>query len=241
MRYLMIVTYDGKLYSGFQKQKSTNKTIQFELEKAIETITKQQVECVASGRTDAGVSAYHQPVHFDIEIELNETKFLKSINALLPDDIKVLSVKPTNIHARFSAKKKTYIYKMHISPLKLPLETNKLTISPDYNFKDMQKFCTLIKGTHDFSGFKASGGQTENDVRTIYSAKLIKKGNDLTFVVTGNGFLYKMVRNLVGTMLKIGEGKLSLTELKTTIFKTFKSTYTAKPEYLYLYDVKYSC
>ena len=88
----------------------------------------------------------------------------------------------------------------------------------------MQKFCTLIKGTHDFSGFKASGGQTENDVRTIYSAKLIKKGNDLTFVVTGNGFLYKMVRNLVGTMLKIGEGKLSLTELKTTIFKTFKST-----------------
>ena len=71
MRYLMIVTYDGKNYSGFQKQKSTNKTIQFELEKAIETITKQQVECVASGRTDAGVSAYNQPVHFDIDIKIN--------------------------------------------------------------------------------------------------------------------------------------------------------------------------
>lgn len=241
MRYLMIVTYDGKAYSGFQRQKSTNKTIQFELEKAIETIVKQQVECVASGRTDAGVSAYHQPVHFEVEIELNETKFLKSINALLPDEIKVLSIKPTNIHARFSAKKKTYIYKMHISPIKLPLETNKLTISPNLNFKDMQKFCTLIKGTHDFAGFKATGGQTENDVRTIFKAKLIKKGNDLTFAVTGNGFLYKMVRNLVGTMLKIGEGKIDLKQIKPTLFNGFKSTYTAKPEYLYLYDVKYGC
>ena len=85
MRYLMIVTYNGRNFSGFQKQKSTNKTIEFELEKAIATSTKQQVECVASGRTDAGVSAYHQPVHFDIDCNLNEQKFLKSINILFPN------------------------------------------------------------------------------------------------------------------------------------------------------------
>lgn len=240
MRYLMIVTYDGKNYSGFQKQKSTNKTIQFELEKAIETITKQQVECVASGRTDAGVSAYRQPVHFDIDFALNEQKFLKSINALLPVEIKVLSIIPTTIHARFSAKRKTYIYKMHVSNIDLPLEKGKLIVKPTLDFKAMKKFCSLITGTHDFSGFKAAGGQTENDVRTIYSAKLLRKGNDLTFAVTGNGFLYKMVRNLVGTMLKIGEGKIDLKLLKPTLFNGFKSTFTAKPEYLFLYNVKYN-
>lgn len=239
MRYLMIVTYNGRNFSGFQKQKSTNKTIEFELEKAIATITKQQVECVASGRTDAGVSAYHQPVHFDIDSNLNEQKFLKSINALLPAEIKVLTINPTTIHARFSAKKKTYIYKMYISNVELPLETDKLKISPTLNFKDMKKFCSLIKGTHDFGAFKASGGQTENDVRTIYSAQLKRDDNYLTFEVTGNGFLYKMVRNLVGTMLKIGEGKIDINELKHTIFNDFKSTYTAKPEYLYLYNVNY--
>ena len=236
----MIVTYDGKNYSGFQKQKSTNKTIQFELEKAIETITKQQVECVASGRTDAGVSAYRQPVHFDIDFALNEQKFLKSINALLPVEIKVLSIVPTTIHARFSAKRKTYIYKMHVSNIDLPLEKDKLIVKSTLNFKAMKKFCSLITGTHDFSGFKAAGGQTENDVRTIYSAKLLRKGNDLTFAVTGNGFLYKMVRNLVGTMLKIGEGKIDLKQLKPTLFNGFKSTFTAKPEYLFLYNVKYN-
>ena len=239
MRYLMIVTYDGKNYSGFQKQKSTNKTIQFELEKAIETITKQQVECVASGRTDAGVSAYHQPVHFDIDVAVSEQKFLKSINALLPDEIKVLSIVPSTIHARFSAKKKTYIYKMHISNINLPLEKDKLIVKPSLNFKAMKKFCTLITGTHDFSGFKAAGGQTENDVRTIYSAKLTRKGDNLTFAVTGNGFLYKMVRNLVGTMLKVGEGKIDIKELKQNLFNGFKSTFTAKPEYLYLFNVVY--
>lgn len=240
MRYLMIVTYDGKNYSGFQKQKSTNKTIQFELEKAIEIITKQQVECVASGRTDAGVSAYRQPVHFDIEKAVNPQKFLKSINGLLPDEIKVLSIEPTDIHARFSAKKKTYIYKMHISAFNLPLETDKLTIAPTLNFKAMKAFCKMITGTHDFGGFKAAGGQTENDVRTIYKARLIKDQDDLTFEVTGNGFLYKMVRNLVGTMLKLGEGKLKIENLKQNLFNGFRATFTAKPEYLFLWDVKYN-
>lgn len=235
----MIVTYDGKNFSGFQKQKSTNRTIQFELEKAIQTITKQQVECVASGRTDAGVSAYHQPVHFDIDSKIDEQKFLKSINALLPEEIKVLQISQTDIHARFSAKRKTYIYKMHISDTKLPLERDKLIIPSWLNFNAMKKFCKLITGTHDFCGFKASGGQTENDVRTIYSARLKKSKNNLTFVVTGNGFLYKMVRNLVGTMLKIGEGKIDLTNIKSSLFSSFKSSYTAKPEYLYLWDVKY--
>ena len=234
----MIVTYNGKNYSGYQIQKNGN-TIQEELEKAIEIITKQKTTCVASGRTDAKVSAYAQAVHFDIEQTLNEFKFLNSINGILPDDIKVLSIAPTELHARFSAKRKTYVYKMYMSKIDLPLYANSLQINPEINIKEMNKFIKLLVGTHDFKGFQSSGSPTETTVRTIYKASLKQNGLCLTFSITGNGFLYKMVRNIVGTMLKIGEGRLTLKELKPTLFTTFKATATAKPDYLYLFNVEY--
>lgn len=243
----MIVQYNGIGYNGFQKQKTGN-TIQGEIESAIKQITNRDVTCVASGRTDAKVSAYAQPVHFDIDYELYAPDFLGSLNAVLPADIKVLSIKPTTLHARFSAKKKTYIYKMYISQTALPLHNDALQIKPlirfteqkRYNFKTMKMFCKLIKGEHDFKGFQASGSPTETTIRTIYSAKLIQNGADLYFQVTGNGFLYKMVRNLVGTMLALGEGKLDFKTLKTTAFTTYKCKHTAPPEYLYLQQVKYN-
>jgi len=238
MRYLLLVTYNGKNYSGYQIQPNAT-TIQETLESAIKTITKQNVTCVASGRTDAGVSAYCQPVHFEVEKVLNEQKFLYSLNGILPEDIKVLSIKKTNLHARFSAKRKTYLYKMYASNIAQPLMCDALQISPNLNFKAMRKFLKLLVGSHDFAGFRASGSETESSVRTIYSAKLKKQGNYLYFTITGNGFLYKMVRNIVGTMLKIGEEKLNLEELKSTLFTTFRATNTAKPEFLYLLNVKY--
>ena len=103
----------------------------------------------------------------------------------------------------------------------------------------MKKFLKMIVGTHDFKGFQASGSETETTVRTIYSAKLKKENQYLNLYITGNGFLYKMVRNIVGTMLKIGEGKINLNELKPTLFFNFKAINTAKPEFLYLLNVEY--
>ena len=238
MRYLLLVTYNGRNYNGYQIQPNGT-TIQQTLENAIKTITKQDVTCVASGRTDAGVSAYCQPVHFEIEKELNEQKFLYSLNGILPEDIKAMSIKQTDLHARFSAKRKTYLYKIYASNISQPLMSDALQINPNLNFKAMKKFLKMLVGTHDFIGFRASGSETESSVRTIYSAKLKKQGNYLYFTITGNGFLYKMVRNIVGTMLKIGEGKLDLNKLKSTLFSTFKATNTAKPEFLYLLNVEY--
>lgn len=238
MRYLLLITYNGRNYKGYQIQKNAI-TIQQILENSIEIITKTHVNCIASGRTDAGVSAYCQPVHFDIDKPINEQKFLYSLNGILPEDIKVLSVTKTNLHARFSAKRKTYLYKMYVSSIAQPLMSDALQISPNLNFKEMKKFLKLIVGTHDFAGFRASGGINETTIRTIYKAKLSKQGNYLYFTITGNGFLYKMVRNIVGTMLKLGEGKLNLSNLKSTLFSSFKSTNTAKPEYLYLLNVEY--
>ena len=234
----MIVQYNGLNYNGFQKQKNVN-TIQNYLENALKTILKVDINTVSSGRTDAKVSAFLQPVHFDIDKQIDTKKVLKSLNGILPEDIKVLSLVETNLHARFDAKQKTYCYKMYISNIDLPLYNNALRISPNLDFKAIKQFLKLIKGTHDFKGFQASGSETETTIRTIYSAKLIKENQYLNCYITGNGFLYKMVRNIVGTMIKIGEGKLNLKELKPTLFTTFKATNTAKPEFLYLINVEY--
>ena len=221
-----------------QRQPNAN-SIQHELENAIKILTKQEINCVASGRTDAKVSAYAQKVHFDIEKTIDENKFIYSINGILPEDIRVLDMKPTTCHARFSAKKKTYQYKMYVSNISQPLRKNALQINENLDFKSMKKFIKTIKGKHDFAGFKASGAQTETTIRTIYSTKLINRDGYLNFEITGNGFMYKMVRNIVGTMLKIGEGKLKLNEIKPKLFTNFKATYTAPPEFLYLKNVKY--
>ena len=238
MRYLMIVQYNGKNYSGFEIQKNAN-TIQGELNHALFVATKQQLTTTASGRTDAGVSAYCQPVHFDIDNKINTATLLRSLNGILPIDIRVLSITPTTLHACTSSKRKTYIYKMYMSNISLPLYENALQVSPNLNIKQMKKFCKLIKGTHNFAGFQASGAQTKTTTRTIYKASLTSNGLYLTFSVTGNGFLYKMVRNLVGTMLEIGKGNLNLKRLKPTLFTTYKCTHTAKPQFLYLASVNY--
>lgn len=238
MRYLMIVQYNGKSYNGFQKQNNGN-TIQNELENALKIIFKQEISTMGSGRTDAGVSAYMQPVHFEIEKEIDTAKTLKSLNGILGADIKVLSIAPTNLHARFDAKQKTYQYKMYVSNIDLPLYEDALKLSPNLDFKAMRKFLKMLIGTHDFAGFQSKGSPTETTVRTIYNAKLVKDGIRLNLYITGNGFLYKMVRNIVGTMLKVGEHKIELKDLKTTLFTTYKCTTTAKPEHLYLMSVDY--
>ncbi len=235
----MIVTYDGRNYSGFARQSSGN-TIQNQLEKAIEIVTRTKVTTEGSGRTDAKVSAYFQPVHFDIDKPLDEQKFVHSLNGLLPSDIRILSVQQSDIHARFSTKKKTYLYKMYMSKISLPLYADALQIAPDLDLKLAKKFLRLIVGTHDFAGFQSVGSPRENTVRTIYSAKLKKQGLYLYLYVTGNGFLYKMVRNIVGTMLAVASKKLDFDTLKNTIFSSYKCTTTAKPEFLYLLNVEYN-
>ena len=234
----MFVTYNGLNYNGFQKQNNGN-TIQDKLEQALSVILKENIVCTGSGRTDAKVNAYFQPVHFDYSKKINTEKTLYSLNGILPADIKVINLTESNIHARFDAKNKTYVYKMYVSDICLPLQNDALAISSNLNYKVMKKFLKLIVGTHDFKGFMASGSEVESTIRTIYKAKLIKEGTYLNLYIKGNGFLYKMVRNIVGTMIKIGEGKINLKDIKQTLFSNFKATNTAKPEFLYLYNVEY--
>lgn len=239
MKYLLTISYDGTNFAGFQKQGKGERTIQGELENALKILLKQDVNVIASGRTDAGVHAYNQVCHIECEEITDFYKFLRSINGILPSDVKVKNIKTTNIHARFSAKKKTYLYKMYVSDIDLPLYDNFVRVSPNYNFNAMMQASELLVGEHDFKNFCASGSEVQSTVRTIYSIKWKKLGEELHFYITGNGFLYKMVRNIMGLLIEVGKGKINIEQFKEYAFGSLNKKFTAPAKALYLYKVKY--
>lgn len=240
MRYLLTIQYNGEKFAGWQVQPGKT-TIQGEIERAIEIATKCKVNLVGSGRTDAGVNALCQVAHFDIDKEIkDEEKFVYSLNGILDNDIKILSIKKTDVHARFSAKKKTYMYKMYKSKVDLPLKFKALRVDNNIDFEAMKSCAKLLVGTHDFKNFCASNSSVDNTVRQVYSCKFVSKNEDIDFFVTGNGFLYKMVRNIVGLLLEVGKGKIDKEKFLDYAFSMKNSKkFTVPAQNLYLYDVKY--
>ncbi len=239
MKYLLTISYNGTNFAGFQKQSKGERTIQQELEKAIKIILKQDVNIVASGRTDSGVHAYNQVCHIECDEIKDLYKFVRSMNGVLPDDVKVKSIKPTKLHARFSAKRKTYLYKMYVSDIDLPLYDNFLRIPTTINFEYMKEASEILIGEHDFANFCASGSEVQSTIRTIYSIKWKKIGEELHFYITGNGFLYKMVRNIIGLLIELGKGKINYQMFKDYAFGDLNKKFTAPAKALYLYNVKY--
>ncbi len=239
MKYLLVISYDGTKFAGFQRQKKGERTIQEELEKALKILLKQDINVVASGRTDSGVHAYNQVCHIECDEITNFYKFVRSMNGILPDDVKVKDIKQTNLHARFSAKRKTYLYKMYVSDIDLPLYDNFLRVPTDIDLKNMKDASQLLIGEHDFTNFCASGSDVQSTIRTIYSIKWKKVGEELHFYITGNGFLYKMVRNIVGLLVELGKGKITFEQFKDYTFGNLNKRFTAPAKALYLYNVKY--
>ena len=239
MKYLLTISYNGKNFAGFQRQKKGERTIQEELEKALKILLKQDVNVVASGRTDSGVHAYNQVCNIECDEISNFYKFVRSMNGILPSDVKVKHIKETKLHARFSAKRKTYLYKMYVSDIDLPLYDNFLRLPTDINIENMKEASQLLVGEHDFANFCASGSDVQSTIRTIYSIKWKKVGDELHFYVTGNGFLYKMVRNIVGLLVELGKGKIDLIQFEDYAFGEANKKFTAPAKALYLYEVKY--
>ena len=219
-RYKLIVQYDGADFCGWQVQPD-KRTVQGELEKVLAFLLKQEVKTYASGRTDTGVSAFGQVCHFDLENEIDTKKLEVSLNGLLPEDIAVLSVQKVgfDFDARFSVKRKTYWYKFYVSRYELPLlEKGALRINSYADISKMQEACNFLVGTHDFSSFVAAKSGKTDFVRTIYDAKIIPVGDGVfAFEITGNGFLYNMVRIVFGTLLKFGYRKAQPEEMKDII------------------------
>lgn len=212
---LLTVSYDGTNFCGYQVQPN-KRTVQSELENAITLVTGEAVKTVASGRTDSGVHAYGQAVNFKTYSTIPAEKFATALNTVLPGDVKVLSSEkvPLDFNARFSAKRKTYEYSCYVSSVIKPLKDRYSTrIQTEVDINLIENACKVLVGEHDFKCFLSSGSSVKTTTRTIYEATVVKNGENLTFTFTGNGFLYNMVRIMVGTLLDIGAGKKDLSSL----------------------------
>ena len=249
MRYFMTFSYDGSNFKGYQKQPNV-RTVQEELEKVLKQINdNKELEVHASGRTDAGVHAMNQKAHFDMKIEITEDKLQLAMNSLLPDDIYIKKVEfvSDDFHARFNATGKEYIYKINMGEYN-PLErkyvyqhNKKLDVS------EMQRAMKYLEGTHSFKSFtKTDNDKEDNDgyVRTLSQTNIeidLKNVNKITLVFIGTGFLRYMVRNIVGTLIEIGEGKMKSEEIIEVLKQEdrTKAGKTANPEGLYLKNVFY--
>ena len=212
MRYFMTFSYDGSKYSGYQKQPK-KKTIQGELEKALKQINNgKDVNVVASGRTDAGVHAYNQRAHFDMDNKILPEKIRMGLNSLIPDDIyvkKIFEIEE-DFHARFNVKAKEYIYKINMGNYN-PIEKDYVyQYNKKLDISEMERALKYLEGTHDFKSFVKVDEEKDNYVRTIVQTSLIrevKSVNQITICILGTGFMRYMVRNIVGMLIEIGEGK----------------------------------
>lgn len=208
----LTIEYNGSRFSGWQKQNGA-RTIQEEIENAFLTLTGERVEVVGSGRTDKGVHAIAQvaSVLFNCKIPLKNLKY--ALNNLLPMDIRIKKAEfeKDDFHARFSAKKKTYRYIVQIGGEQSAIHCDLVGFYPyQVDEKKIKRCINVLIGKHNFKGFCSSGTQATNFDREIYSIDYVKAGRIWKFDVCGNGFLYNMVRILVGTILDAGSEKISL-------------------------------
>lgn len=242
----MTFSYDGSKYNGYQKQPRV-KTIQGELEKALKQINAgKAVQISASGRTDAGVHAFNQRAHFDMDNNIPCSKLKQAVNSLIPDDIYVKSIYEVdqNFHARFDVKAKEYIYKINMGTYN-PIERDYVF---QYNKKldipEMERALKYLEGTHDFRSFVKIDEEKDDYVRTIIQTSLIrdiKNVNQITISIFGTGFMRYMVRNIVGMLIEIGEGKYKSEDIIQILdAKDRKSAGICAPACgLYLKDVYY--
>ena len=202
----LTIEYDGKKFNGWQKQPD-KLNIQGEIENAIKEITGEEVELIGSGRTDAGVHAFGQVANFKTNSELPIEKFAIAINSKLKKSIVIKQAEEADerFHARYNAKQKTYRYLINNSKQGTAIYRDlECHIPMNLNIKEMKKAAKYFEGEHDFKAFKASGTSSKSSVRTIYKAEVIEDGEKIKIELTGNGFLYNMVRIISGTLVDVG-------------------------------------
>lgn len=240
----LTIEYDGKDYNGWQKQKD-KLNIQGTIEKAIEQITGEEIELMASGRTDRGVHAIGQVANFKTNSKIPIEKFSIAINTNLKKSIIIKSAEEVDerFHSRLNCKKKTYRYVINNSEYGTAIYRNLETHIPKkLNIEKMQEAIKYFEGEHDFKAFRASGTSSKSSIRTIFKAEVIEMpDNKIWIQLTGNGFLYNMVRIIAGTIVDVGLEKI----LPEDIEKIIKSKdreeagKTLPPQGLYLVSVNY--
>lgn len=243
-RFKCTIAYDGTNFLGFQVQPN-GRTVQGDIEKALYKLHKGvEIRIHPSGRTDAGVHACGQVIHFDSPLSIPIDRWQVALNTLLPDDIVVVAVENVNtdFHARYNVVKKEYRYfllnqkerdvfrKNHSYYYPYPVDLDRMIEGTKY-----------LLGTHDFTSFCSTKSDKENKIRTIEEIEIWKDNNELVFRFVGDGFLYNMVRIIVGTLLKVGQGKLEPKDVKVILEKKDRQAAgkTAAPQGLHLWRVWY--
>lgn len=243
-RYKCIISYDGSGFSGYQVQPN-KRTVQSVVEAVLTKMHKgTMVKVSGSGRTDAGVHAKGQVIHFDSPLLIPADKWEKAMNSMLPEDISVLSIVSVadSFHARFDAKGKEYRYVLHLTQKRDPFQ-RKFAYQYPYGLDvdAMEQASKFFLGTHDFTSFCAAKTEVENKVRTIESIDFTFRDELLTIRFVGNGFLYNMVRILVGTLVEVGSGERRPEEIPIILACKDRrlSGKTAPAHGLYLWEVFY--
>jgi tRNA pseudouridine38-40 synthase len=211
----LTLEYDGTEFCGWQIQKG--RTIQGELEKVLSKILNEKIKIIGSGRTDSGVHALGQVANFKTNSKAPHKNIQKGLNSILPHSISVVKIEevPLNFHARFDAKNKTYRYSILNSQFNHPLLNNHFYRVPyKLNFSLMREEIKCLKGRHNFKSFQASDKKEHSSIRTISKINLSKKRKLIFLDITSDGFLYNMVRNIIGTLIEIGRGKFPSGSMK---------------------------
>lgn len=243
MRYKITFSYDGSNFNGYQVQPNL-RTVQGELEKAVSFLNKKTyTQVVASGRTDKGVHALAQTAMFDLNINNTLYKIKKGLNSNLPEDIHIIDVIKVDddFHARFNVKKKEYIYKLNTGEYD-PINRNYIyQYNKELDITSMNEAIKYFIGTHDFTSFVPTEDLKEDPVRTIYKASIKKNKDILEISFQADGFMKYQVRNMVGLLISIGEGKKKPSDVKNIINNKNRSQKfkTASPVGLYLKKVWY--
>ncbi|QOR34609.1 tRNA pseudouridine(38-40) synthase TruA [Clostridium sp. 'deep sea'] len=245
MRSILIsISYDGTDFCGWQRQ-SKDRTVQQVIEDNLSRVCKEKVTITGCSRTDAGVHALDQKATFKTICNIPTNKFALVLNAELPNDILITNCEEVdiNFHPRHEAKSKQYEYLIQNS---LAIDIRDLRycwhITQQLNIAEMQKACSYFIGEHDFSTFCAAGSKVINRVRTVSKAELtVIENNKLKFTIEGNGFLYKMVRIMVGSLVNVGLGKIKSTDLPNIILSKCRdnATTTAPAKGLCLKNIEY--
>ena len=242
--YKMIIQYEGTKYRGWQRLKTSDQTIQTKIEHVLSRIFDEDIEIQGSGRTDAGVHALGQVASFKAHRNIAPYDLKREINRYLPEDIVVtdLSVAPQEFHARFHAKRKNYTYQLWVAEQPSVFDRNFVwhMEGKALDLNQMKRAAELLIGMHDFSGFSTDKTK-KSTIRTVESIDFIEEGNFLKIVFVGDGFLYNMVRIMVGTLVEIGLGTREIESIQK-VFDTNKREFageTAPAKGLFLMEVFY--
>ena len=242
--YKLTLCYDGTKYKGWQRQGNTDNTIQAKLETLLSRLLGLPVEVSGSGRTDAGVHAYCQVCSFRADTEMSAEDILSALRRYLPEDIGAVSLTKAapDFHARLSCREKSYLYRIWNSDLPNVFSRRYTYTFPDaLNISEMRRAAALMLGRHDFTSFCANKHMKKSAVRELRSIEIYRHEEELRILLTGDGFLYNMVRIIVGTLIEVGIGARSADSIPDILQSKDRTQagFTAPAQGLALYEVKY--